>query len=201
MAINENLILVTSNRVFPKGEDKLIIYNINLKKIIHKITDYSFIYSNNGLSCIKPDKNNMIIFCACKKYFPDQKNGILTIYLNLNTKKKRIDISKNFYETKFFEVYCFCPISKIENNANLSDDIDEVNHSKNIISKKTDFFFVGGFDKVKNEGLIKLFKVNYELNYGNVKIEFIENIYIDKTSNLNSIINNNKLKKKNTKTN
>ena len=176
--INEDLILLTSNRVYPNGEDKLIIYNINRKKIIYKITEYSFIFSNNGLSCMNADNiNTRIIFCACKKYFSDQKNGILAIYIDIKEEKVK---SKLFYETKNFEVYCFCPILKIDNNANILDGIDEINKSENVITKKTDFFFVGGFNKKKKEGLIKLFKVNYELNNNKININFIQDIYIYK---------------------
>ena len=186
--INEDLILLTSNRLYPNGEDKLIIYNINRKRIIYKAIGYSFIFSNNGLSCIKVDNsNNIIIFCACKRYFSDQKNGILIIYLDIKEEKVK---SKLFYETNNFEVYCFCPILKIENNANLLDGIDEINNSENIITKKTDFFFVGGFNKSKNEGLIKLFKVYYELNYNNINIDFIQDININKKENNYSFGNN-----------
>ena len=186
--INENLILLTSNRVYPKGEDKLIIYNINRRKIIYKITGYSFIFGNNGISSIKVENtNNVVVFCACKKYFSNQKNGILAIYLDIKEEKVK---SKLFYKTKNFEVYCFCPILKIENNANLMGGIDDINNSENVISKKTDFIFVGGFNKAKQEGLIKLFKVNYEMDYNNINIEFIQDIYIDKKENNYSLISN-----------
>ena len=75
--INDNLIFLSSNRATPGGEDILILYDpINNKKI-YEIKNYSFILSNYGLELIPKKGKLKILLCACKKYFKEQKNGIL----------------------------------------------------------------------------------------------------------------------------
>ena len=74
-------------------------------------------------------RKNKILLCACKKYLKNQKNGILLISFEENNDNK---IYYKFYDTKNFEVYCFCPILII--------NIDKYLNNKSII-KDTDFFF------------------------------------------------------------
>ena len=51
--------------------------------------------------------NNKILLCACRKYNPQQKNGILLIKLEPNNNNKFEEI---FYGTEYFQVNCFCQI-------------------------------------------------------------------------------------------
>ena len=96
--INENIVALTSNQFLPKGEDKLIFYNIIPRKVYKKkINNYSFNISPNGLTLISNDKNDYIILlCACKKYYHRQKNGILLVIFD----KDNIDFETKFYHAK-----------------------------------------------------------------------------------------------------
>ena len=64
----------------------------------------------------KENKHNInykVLLCACKKYIKNQKNGILLVNINeKDSSQNEAKISYIFYNTKNFEVYCFCPISK-----------------------------------------------------------------------------------------
>jgi hypothetical protein len=138
-----------------------------------KAKNYSFIYSINGLALIPREENkskNKILLCACKKYLKNQKNGILVVNIELND---NIIIKKyHLYNTKEFEVYCLCQIKNI-NNENILNNIGE----------DTDYFLVGGFNKRKKKGIIKLYKVIFDNNNFNNKIEYIEDIFIDNNNN------------------
>ena len=63
---------------------------------IKKIGGHSFRISSNGLSLIPREEtqsNNTILFCACKKYLSNQKNGILLV--NVQTEENEdIKVSK-----------------------------------------------------------------------------------------------------------
>ena len=171
--INKYLCVFTSNKVFLNGEDKIIFYNLSSKAIDKIIKNYSFnVYQNNlCLISIENESNNKLLFCACKKYIKSQKNGILLLRIKIDN-DDNIDISKIFYETGKFEVYCFCQIFMSEN--------------ENSILKKnkmigTKYFLVGGFDSNKLKGLIKLYKINYNnSNFDLTNIEYIQDIVIKK---------------------
>ena len=123
--------------------------------------------------------NYKILICACKKYAKDQKNGILLVNPQLGDNK---NIENPFYEIENFEVYCFCPILIVENKNSNFENIDE-EYRKNITIKDTDYFFVGGFDLDKREGLIKLYKIVYGSKAWETKIEFIQDIIIQENEN------------------
>ena len=167
--INKNLFAFTSNSIIEKGEDKIKIYNFRSKGIIYEIEGYSFILSQNGLSLIPREEveiNNRLLLCACKKYKSGQKNGILLINFELEGSE---NISKFFYETGNFEVYCFCPILNVTNSGYIL--------SNTKIIKDTRYFLVGGFDVAKNKGLIKLYKVLWcDKHFLETKIEYIQDI-------------------------
>ena len=166
--VNENLVALTSNSVLSNGEDKLLIYNLEKKKFDIELDGYSFILSQNNLSLINiPEsfinhENKKIILGACKRYTKVKKNGILLIILE-NT----IAINKKFYNTKNFEVFCFCQIT----NVNLEELL------KNQISY-TKYFFVGGYDTDKKRGLIKL----YQIDIDHCEIIYIQDIIIKKNN-------------------
>ena len=176
--INENLVALTSNKILPKGKDKLIIYNINTKKKIIDIENYSFALSQNNLSLInipesfeKYYENKKLIICACKKYLSSQKNGILLAALDLDNNQ----IYSKFYQTTTFEVYCFCQIIS-NNNNNDNNNIISVNNIDKVYTK---FILVGGFAPY-NRKLIKLYKINFNENIEKCEMEFIRNIIIQK---------------------
>ena len=174
--ISDNIIALTSNSLIVDGEDKLIFYNIAKNKIANQIQGYSFVASTNGLFLLSREINkytNKILFCACKKYLPQQKNGILMINVQKENKQK-IEL---FYDTEKFEVYCFCPII-------LHDDKNNKN--------ETDFFLVGGFDVERREGRIKLFKILCnEMGYIN-NIEYLQDIEFGFQRAVSSIIQSKK---------
>ena len=163
--IDDNYIILTSNRILANGEDKLIFYDIKDKKILKKKEiKESFINDINGLTLMDIEENkksNKILLCACKKYIENQKNGILLMNPNLEINK---NLSYNFVDTDDFEVNCFCPLMKKERN--------------NII--KYNLFLVGGFEKNKKTGMIRLYRVIYN-DETNFDIEFLQDILIDKT--------------------
>ena len=175
-----NFVLLKSNKICSMGNDNLFIFNIITNEIFtFNIKDeYSFLYSQNGLTIlsmnIKNKKNSTIInkkknilLCACKKYIKNQKNGILLL-TGFDESAKYFDIKTYFYDTGNFEVYCFCPL--------LLFDTNNIIKQNNITN--TNYFLVGGFEKGKSKGIIKLFKVIYSnLNFDN-RIEFIQDIEI-----------------------
>ena len=172
--IAQNIIAITSNKVLYKGEDKLILYNINKKKISREIKGYSFNIGANGLALIPREEvkcNHKILLCACTKYMDDQKNGIYLVNPQFEDKK---GINNTFYDTGNFEVFCFCPILIINPN----NDILE--KGKEIDIQDTEYFFVGGFNLDKKEGEIKLFKVVYNENESINKIEFVQVIEFER---------------------
>ena len=119
-----------------------------------------------------PNKNNdKLLLFTCKKYRKGDKNGILLLKLQLyiDSKKK----FEKFYDTKNYEVYCFCPILEIKNEYSLKkNDKSQAN--------ETGYFFVGGFDINKNEGVIKLYKVIYDNEIEKIEIEYIQDIIVGK---------------------
>ena len=161
--LNENIVALSSNRVVPGGDDRLIFYNVKSKnKNKIEIENYSFNMNEHNMSLInygKKDSNEKILICACKKYFPSQKNGILLINPNLGENEK---IKEPFYDTHDYEVYCFCPIfNKIDKNEYVEDTV---------------FFFVGGFDNKKQQGIIKLYRIIPGEKTVDTKIKFLQNI-------------------------
>ena len=170
--IDNNISALTSNSIIPFGEDKLILYNEYTNVIKKEINDYSFRISSNCLSLMENVKEGIkykILLCACKKYSKRQKNGILLV--NISKLDDSRTTNELFYETGPFEVDCFCPISIVENKNN--ENRKDIAKEKNIEIIKTEFFFVGGFDEDKREGMIKLFKINYN---NEIDIEFIQDI-------------------------
>jgi len=180
--INEDLIAITSNKILSKGEDNLLIYNSNSKKFnSQEIKGYSYILSRNNLYLMPipeefENKENKLMFCACKKYIAGQKNGILLLKLILND---NIQIYKEFINTGNFEVYCFCHIFIIKNEYILGNEENES------VKYHTQYFFVGGFDIDKNEGKIKLYKVIYNKDIKKTKIQYIQDIQIENNKSFN----------------
>ena len=161
---------------FKEKNSVLKFYNCCSGRIYDKeIKNYSLIYSNNGLSLIpreEIDTENKILLCACKKYIKNQKNGILLV--NLNKYYNKLNIMTYFYDTKSFEVYCFCPILLFKTNLILGNNKVE----------DSEYFLVGGYEIKKYQGIIKLFKIIYGENNNN-KIEYIQDIIFEKNKKKN----------------
>ena len=167
--INENVAAITSNSLFPNGDDILNFLNVKKRKLLpDEIKGYSFIISQNGLEIMpKNDKEkNKILLCACKKYTKYQENGILLVNPNLGDNKQ---LDKPFYNTGDIEIHCFCPILII-NNEN--------------INKDTNYFLVGGFDQSKRKGVIQLYKTHYGKKAFNTTIEYIQDIKFKNKKNI-----------------
>ena len=185
--INGKTVAFTSNRFLRNGEDQLIFYNVNTRKVNEKqnIKGFSFTLSRNNLTLLdiprEFDKggNNKILLCACKKYYKNQKNVILLVKLGINNNNV-IKIDKEFYNTRNFEVYCFCPIFKVKDNY-----IFQEKRNKYLI-KVTEFILVGGFDIEKKQGIIKLYKIIYNEELELIKLEYILDIYTEKYESLNN---------------
>ena len=171
--INKKIFAFISNNIYPTGHDNLMFYNMEKGKNIHTIKEYSFNPSVNSLYLINIDEKNSykyLLLCACKKYEYEQKNGILLVYMNL---KNEYEFYHIFYETNEFEVYCFCPISIVDNENDIKGDITDKN---NIKKNSTDYFFVGGFDESKGLGMIKLFKTINKENGKQINLEEIQDV-------------------------
>ena len=154
-----------------KNIKKNKIYFINtLKQNLceAEISGYSFLFSKYGLSVINHPNFSFkykVLLCSCKKYYQGQKNGILLINIgNLEIEK---NIYTYFYDSKDFEIYCFCPILKISAENVVESEFKYI---------ETNYFFAGGFDNLKGQSCIKLFKVIYDENNYENKIEFVQDI-------------------------
>ena len=178
--ITNNIYAFTSNNISPLNENsQLIFYNIMTRKTIKAINDYSFILTSNGLCLISNEKdslNNKILLCGCKKYNPEDKNGILLVNLTLEKKEKFFYV---FYDTESFEVFCFCQIFKVQNENYIDEDIT---FEENIKKEKTDYILVGGYDNEKMEGMIKLYRIMYNKKNDNdeIKLNFIQDVSMGK---------------------
>ena len=173
--INEKLSAFTSNRVMPNGKDRLIIYNFISGEIDYEIEGYSFSLSQNSLLLIKIKDSlseDKILICACKKYSSYQKNGILLVNTRI---KDNQDIFDAFYETYYFEPYCFSQILLINNSTENKKKSGEI--------YDTNYFFVGGFDQERGIGAIKLYKINFEYQAYNTTIRYIQDINFERFFN------------------
>ena len=174
--INSSLVALTSNKCLKNGQDKISFYNNKTKKLNDDILiqdNYSFTISKNNLTLVdiseKYDKREYkLLLCGCKKYLKGQKNGILLIIFNL----ENYEYYYKFYDTRNFEVFCFCQISKVKNtNKIFGEEIEK---------RKSKYFFVGGFDNNKRCGKIKLYKIIFNENIEKIEIEYIQDFYFGK---------------------
>ena len=158
--INNKIAALTSNSLVKNGEDSLIICNIEKKQMVKKITGFSHVYDPNGLAslCIG---DKIILLSACKKYFPNQNNGILIVNNPLGRKD---EIKEEFISTESFEVNCICPLYSIQNDKN------------NIQKNPTNLFMAGGFDSEKGEGIIQLYRISQDNEGGLFSIEYLQDI-------------------------
>lgn len=169
--INDHYIALTSNSIKQSGKNILILYNNLTKKIVYEETGYSFLPSSNGLTVMSKNENK-ILLCACKKYLKYQKNGIFLVNINFDEERK-ININSLFYDTKDFEVYCFCQIFLSDKNSNRI--FEEYKYKY-----ETNYFLAGGYEKKKGLGKIKLFKIEDNKNFLDTEIEFIQDVEIEK---------------------
>ena len=171
--ISRNIFAFSSNKILKGGENKLIFFNSNSRKIIKNIYGYSFITSAQGLAVMPREEiktRNKFLLCACKKYEAKQKNGILLV--NMQIEDNKIHTNYSFYNTGDYEVNCFCPILLKEKK-----DWERILSNENKFID-TDYFLVGGFNNKNGKGIIKLYKL-IRRDIQNIKIEFIQDIEIE----------------------
>ena len=186
---NNNLLVFKSNKITSKGKSQLLLYNFRRKKDIPNFLisdeEYSFVFSPLGQALIthefnntKTDIENKILLYACKKYASSQKNGILLLYNMHHIAEdkdnilERIKVESYFLNTKIFEPYCICPLIMVDSNKILETSVE---------IKETDYFLVGGFEKKRKQGKIKLYRIIYGEK---CLIEYIQDIKIfDKSYN------------------
>ena len=179
--INNDLLVFKSNKIASKGKSQLLLYNFRRKKDIPNFLEsdeeYSFLFSPLGQALIthkfndieeRGDIGNRILLFAYKKYIKNQKNGILLVY-NMNNIFERKKVDSYFYNTNNFEPYCICPLLINESKYILEDSVK---------IKESGYFLVGGFDKRRKQGMIKLYKIIYNEK---LSIEYIQDIrFFDK---------------------
>ena len=156
------------------GKDRFIIYDKILNNILYELEGYSFSLSQNSLLLIKNKKSlnkDKILVCACKKYSSYQKNEILLLTIT-ETGDKQSSYDE-FYETGNFEPYWFSQILLINNS--YDKKVSKVYY--------TNYVFVGGFNKEKGIGVIKLHKIHFEKQTYNISVNLIQDIILDKEKN------------------
>ena len=172
--INDNMIALVSNSIYPEGQDILNFLNLKKKKLYqNEVKGYSFILSPNGLELISESiKSDKYLLCACKKYSNSQKNGILLVNCQIapNTTAEK----EKFIDTDNFEVHCFCPILNVIDNED----------SKEAKIEQTNFLLVGGFDNDLREGVIRLYKIYYGDKASITDIEYLQDIPFKEKENI-----------------
>ena len=179
--INDNYIALSSNSILPNGKDILYIYDTNTKRFIKNL-NYSFEVGVNGLHLMKffeednktnNKKKNKLLLCACKKYKDSQKNGIIIIDTNINEEEELYYI---FHDTDDFEVCCFCPLKIKKDNKMIT----------------TNYFLAGGLEEEKKQGIIKLYRVHYNENEEDDKInvEYLQDIVVETNNKFEGINSN-----------
>ena len=179
--INEDIIVLTISSELIKQYNKIIFYNIKIKKVIKTIEEYSLSFNRNNLELIPgKDINNKILLCGCNK-IDDKKNGILLLKIQFGD---NIDIKHYFQETKALQIYCFSPIildsDTIEKYSvlllkNYNKKINFCENNKDNIYKSNEYFLAGVYDKDKDKNLIKLFQIINEEN-NNIEIKDLQEI-------------------------
>ena len=170
--ISDNIYAFVSNYILDNSQNKLVFYdqsnNSNTQEIVGMREEkgkYSFNIGNNALYLIDIDDKNKILLCACKRYVPGFKNGILIIKIEIDKFKTKSPI---FNDTFDFEVNCFCKIYE---------------------NKKKSFLYilVGGFEVDKRIGMVKLYRISYKNE--RINLEFIQDA-IEDFDGFNGLINN-----------
>lgn len=179
--IENNIYALTSNKLFPNGENKLIIYDFSTNQTLKEIKNYKFDFTSNALCLIDLNKtkslgvnvNEKLLLCSCAK---DKRRGILIVRINLVENK----FTEKFYETKDFEPSCFCHISNVSNDNSITGDITNENY---IEVDETEYLIVGGFDPDKRMGCTKLYKLKYNKEKNNINIQYLIDIGVEDKEN------------------
>jgi len=178
--IDSNFLVFKSNKIVSKGKRQLLLYNYRNKKDIPDFIEnykeeYSFVFSPLGQALIihkEKDIEDRILLFACKKYIKSKKNGIFILYNMKGVLETQNNISNYkkansyFYNTDNFEPYCICPLSIIKATKILVESFE---------TKETDYFLVGGFEKKRKKGIIRLYKI---INYKKISIDYIQDLKI-----------------------
>ena len=161
--LKDNLICFSSNKQLTNGEDLLTIFNLDCKKIITKISGYSFSVSSYRIILLKENEKKKHLICTCTKYSNDQKNGIIIIDVEFK-ESEEYETKINFEEIEHFSINCICAL-------NNNKKVNENNEDYKI------YLLAGGVDEEYKRGIIKLYKIEFQKNETN--IEFLQNIELD----------------------
>ena len=163
--ITDNIFAFVSNAINNNGKNKIVIFDSSNKNNVPHIFEgidkekskYSFNIGNNVLHFVNIDENKKLLLCACKSYTKDMYNGILMINIEINNFRTSI---QDFYDTCDFEVRCFCTIHE--------------NRERNF-----SLILVGGLEVEKRREMVRLYKISYDLNGENVKVDYIQDAVED----------------------
>ena len=182
--ITDNIFAFVSNAINNNGKNKIVIFDSSNKNNVPHIFEgidkekskYSFNIGNNVLHFVNIDENKKLLLCACKSYTKDMYNGILMINIEINNFRTSI---QDFYDTCDFEVRCFCTIHE--------------NRERNF-----SLILVGGLEVEKRREMVRLYKISYDLNGENVKVDYIQDAVEDfsKFCEFDGMINSINKKKK-----
>ena len=173
--IDQNIIALASRDLDVAGENKLLFYNFNSKKIVDEISGYSFAQYPKSLELFPKDKPRMLM-CCCEKVNNKKQNGIL--FINLDILKKtdsEIKKIKNnnkeeylfFYNSENFKANCFCLLLTQQHI---------INNSSNLLQEYNiyePYFLAAGEEKKagRSFGKIVLFQVQFNNSNFNLVIE------------------------------
>ena len=163
--ITDDIFAFVSNAINNNGKNKIVIFDSSNKNNVPHIFEgidkekskYSFNIGNNVLHFVNIDENKKLLLCACKSYTKDMYNGILMINIEINNFRTSI---QDFYDTCDFEVRCFCTIHE--------------NRERNF-----SLILVGGLEVEKRREMVRLYKISYDLNGENVKVDYIQDAVED----------------------
>ena len=175
IVIDQNIIALASSKDHNiEGENKLLFFNFNSKKIIYEILGYSFAQYPKSLILFPKDKPR-ILMCPCEKVSGKKQNGILFINLDILLKTdSEINKIKNdnkeyifFYNSKNFKINCFCLLFNQQHNIINSSNL------KNEYKTYDQYFLAGGDEKDggRSFGKIYLFKIEFNNTNFNLLIE------------------------------
>ena len=173
IGINQEIIVLTSNSIYSKGEDLIAFYNIKKNQFEKIISGYSVSHGMTSLDIIEVE-NKKFLICACNKIKKNLKNGVLIIDLDV-LNYKTIDEQKFifFLETEF-SVRSICHILNSHKLVGGQPSTNNIIYSKQNLYEE--YILVGGLDEEKRSGTIKLYRFKFEEEPQNYKLEYLQDI-------------------------
>ena len=146
---------INSNLFYYFKDDNIII---EINKVFHHIKNYTININTKGYFALIQQnfiskENSKLLFIAKDKF---GINGILIIDISIENSI----VQHSFYKSIDFKIICICPIII----------------KKEKESKETEYILICGFDYIKWEETIKLFKINLKDNLDKTTIKWIKDI-------------------------